>query len=481
MNKDEILTFIKKNIISLICGLMAILSLVAIFYPLGGMQDDLTTQANQHAADYSAITALTKPRKLPMSDPTQTDPGSLVGFPTPQDVKAGEIANKAFSDDSEKIFGYLLKDNQAGHSLLVPDELPKPLSDSTYFNFAKLYKLVLSTDPGVSINSDPDALPPVTADPQLVQYHQLNIQNDVLHGGLPPSIDEIKAKGELLWKNTYEPQLILQNGVPVNAQDLQAKFTADAALLPLRLKADSARKHKIYVEKDAFTISPNILPDRQPQLIDMWYAQMQLWIQQDLASAIAKENHDSHNVLDAPIKRLISLYVPSPQQMYVVPPATTGGGTSGVPSALTEKEAIPPIYSLSPTGRYSNAMYDVIPFRMVIDVDATKVNHVIETISHSQLININVQNEYALSAEAESAKGYLYGAGAAVRLQLDGEIVYLRAWTKPLMPEPVQVVLGLMQPKAGMAPGQMNQPGGGMMMPPGGPGGHGGPMMPPQR
>ena len=458
MNKDAILTFVKKNILSITCGLVAILCVAAIFYPIGGWFSTLQDAANTQSQDFATLNGFIKPRKMPISDPAKADPGDLPGFPTPLYIKAGNDANARWLAYSQEMLKDVKDLNQNGHALLVADELPNPQSESTSFYFAKLYKLVLSTDPTISMAGDAAAKPPVPPDPNLATSQRQNLQNDILHGGLPPTIDEIKDGTASLWKDSYQPLVVEKNGTPVNLVELQTQFQAEAALLPQKMKGEAAKKHKMYVEKDAFTISPTIQPDVKPQPSDMWYAQMQLWIQQDLCTAISEENTSAANVLDAPVKRLLSMAVP-PAPMYVFPPASAGGamggagGTGGVPATINDTQAIPPIFTTSVTGRYSNGMYDVVPFRLTVDMDATKVNEFIEALSHQRLITVTNENIFALDAETESSHGYLYGPVSTVRLQLEGEMLFLRAWTQPLMPDRVQMALGLIATPAGMTPG----------------------------
>jgi hypothetical protein len=472
MNKELILTFIKKNMLILVCGFVAILALVSVFYPLGGMITQLQSDSDSAAGAYGELnTLLTKPHKLPISDPNQADPGTLNGFPNAPTIAMGKEAAAAWSNQSASMLKAVLDENKANHELLVDDAFPMPKFDSTYFAFAKLYKLVLSTDPAISGQGNPALTPPVAPDPQLAAAHLLNIQNDILNGGLPPTLEEIKAASADLWTNVYQPQVITKNGQPVNQVDLQNQFNDDVAKLPLKMKGDAAKKHKIYVENTAFTTTPTILQVDKPQLTDMWYAQMQVWVQKDLALGIKEENAGATSILDAPIKRLLSMQVPT-APMYIFPPPAPGGASpGGVPATAKETDPLPPIYTVSPTGRYSNGMYDVVPFRLVVDVDASKVNQFIETLANHRLITVTNQNLFALDLEAESAKGYLYGPSSTVRLQLEGEVLYMRSWTQPLMPDRVKMALGLMAPPAGMTPASMSPggppPGGQMNFPPG--------------
>jgi hypothetical protein len=480
MNKDAIFAFIKKNIVSLCCGVVAIVAIVLLFYPLGGMVDQLTTDASTRGNNYTTLSGYLKTRKEPVSDPYQADPGELPGqIPNTATIAAGKAAVEAWKHTSEVMLSNASKMNEQGHQMLVPDELPAETHETTPFHFAQVYRLVLSSDPTKTGIGDLTANPPVPPDPTLAEVKALNLTNDILHGGLPPTIEQITKAEQTLLKDVYEPRIITVNGKAMNTVQLTAEYKAETSLLPRKMKAEVARRYKIYVEKDAFAMNPAITTEQRSQIQDIWYAQMQLWMQQDLATAIADANSGSTNILDAMVKRLIMVQVPTPDKMYVIaPPAASangGGGQGNQPAPGTDTTAYPPNYNVSVTGRYSNGMYDVVRFGLVVDVDASRVNQFIEALSAKRFITVTDENEYALDPEAEAERGYLYGSAPVVRLQLGGEMLFLRSWTTSLMPDAVKMYLGIIQPKPGMTPGMPPGPGPGPM---GGMGGMGG--MPPQ-
>jgi len=477
MNKAAVLGFIKKNILSLSSGLVAILCIAATFYPLGGMQDQLKDEAQTAAQDYSTLQALSKPRNLPTTNPTQTDPGKLANFPNLATINWGNDQKAKFAKASQSILQSVQELSAKGHETVVPGAFAPTSPQAVLYAFATTYGLVLTTDPTISGVGDPSASPPLAADPTLHQYNQLNIQNDILHGCLPPTPEDILQAGAKLKVEKYDPMVILKNGVPVNQLELDTQWNTERATLGLKMKRGAALHHKMYVEKDAFTVNTAISPHDPPTLENMWYAQLQVWMQRDLAYAIADENSKSNSILTSPVKRLLQMSVPV-AGLYVVPPPAAGAASpGGIPSAAKDTEAITPNFTVSPFGRYSNGMYDVLAFEMTVDVDASKVNEFIETLSRGRLISVNVQSEFALDSAAESRNGYLYGSSPMVRIVLDGEMLYMRSWTQDLMPEKVKMALGLIP---GGTPGQMptgvpgGMPGGvpgmpgGMGMPPGG-------------
>ncbi len=465
MNKEVIFAFIKKNVLALSCGLVAIIAIVLLFYPLGGMLETLQNDAIDHSNAYQALSAYDKARSFPITDPNQTDPGKLHGFPNTSTIALANEAVKKFAAASDQMLESVSTLNRKGHDPLVPDVLPKNRYDTSPINFGGVYKQVLNTDPAVTGVGDAAATPPISPDPMLANFKALNLRNDVLNGVLPPTPDQINQAAHALWTNSYEPDIITMNGKETNLQDLSSRFAVEAARLPQKLKAEVAKKHKMYVEADAFTVNPVISSTSGSPLNDIWYAQMQLWIQQDLATAIAEANKNATNIFDAEVKRLIAIQVPA-APMYTFPPASAaggmgggmgGGGIANMPATGDDKTAIPPIYTVSATGRYSNGLYDVVRFNLVVDVDSSRVNEFIESLSTGRMITITNQNIFALNADTEAARGYLYGPGTAVRLQLEGEELFMRSWTTKLMPDGIKIALGLLQPKPGMAgPGGMS-------------------------
>jgi hypothetical protein len=475
MNKQAVFAFIRKNLLSLICALVALIALVATFYPIGGWIDDLQSQARDRSQADAALDAFkSKPRKLPLTDMTKpdADPGTLTVFPNSQVVAAGQNINTKIAAESKAILDYVKKLNADGHPQLVPGVLPNQQSQPVLIAFANVYPLVLSPDPSVTGLGD-------KPNPILATYKALNLQNDILKGRLPPLKQEIDEAKNALYTKEFDPQIYFRNGVAVNREEVLQKYNIAAAKLPQQLKYNAAVHQKMYVEPTAFETNQAINPNSTPALAYVWYAQLALWIQQDIARSIAEANASATNVLDAPVKHLIWLRI-DPMPMYTFPPATNGGagpsGASGMPSTATETQPIPLSYTVSPTGRSSNGMYDVVQFHLLIDVDAKRVNDVIQTFSHNRLITIFNQNMWVLDTAREESAGYLYGDGRVVRLRLDGESLFLRSWTTPWMPDAIKIALGLMANpggpqtptggRPGMPPGGFMPPGGPMGIPP---------------
>ena len=449
MNKEKILNFVKTNMLSLICGVVAIVAVAATFYPVGGWLDDLKTRTDQRASIYSSLSSLrTKSRKLPLTDPTQTEQADLKTFPNADAIKAGESVTKAVSKQSNDMVDLVVRLNQQGHDLLVPDALPNPVSDTPRFRFGDLYKLVMSVDPAVSINTDA----------RLKEAKKPNVRNDILRATMPPIETEIAQEKADLYTKSYAPQVITVNGVAVNEAEVTANYNAEAARLPDVMKFERARNFKVYAPIDALTMNPNVIGVAAPNTVDIWYAQQSLWVQQDIAGKVAEINAPAENILTAPIKQLVRLTLST--GLYAFPP----GSSNGVAPAAAAVEGadsgtIAKALALSPTGRVSNAFYDVIPFELVLDVDASKVPDVLVQFTRNKLMDIYNMDVFSVDASAARAQGFIYGPMPVVRIRLSGETLFLRRWTASLMPPAIRAQLGVQAPASpgGATPTAMAQ------------------------
>ena len=482
MDKDAILPFIKKNAFPLCCGAVAIAAIVLLFYPLGGWIEDAQAKAATEAGQYATIAGFTRSRYQPTVDPTKTAKTELAAFPNPAQVKVGQTAIEALTQQSQKAMTDMLRLNdQQVHAVLVPGLLPAPPSDTLKFQFADLYKKSLNPDPTISGLGDAGGVPPpVQADPKdpnrmkvdegLVSVRGRNLYNDILRAAAPADPALIEARKEWLWQDRYFPQVVTVNGVPVNKEAVDLKFAEAARRVPDELDEEIANTRKVYVDHDAFSYYPAFLPTSaaNPNLSDIWYAQLQLWMQTDIAQAIADINDGrapgsapadpaagpatapaaGGGIRRSPVKRILKLEL-VPQTLYRGTAATGGTGTAPPPSG-DETQPITLTYTAAPTGRTSNGMYDVVPFGLLIDVDAAKVNDVLAGLTRDRLIYIDSQSACSFDPGTLAPMGYLYGSRPVVRLTLHGEELFLRSWTKPLMPLLVQQYLGI---AAGGTPG----------------------------
>ena len=84
---------VKRNMYSILCGIVAIIAVVLVFYPLGGGFESLQGKLNESASDCSSINSLLgKEHTAPDVDINNAEQRKLGKFPTPKVIQAGEAA-----------------------------------------------------------------------------------------------------------------------------------------------------------------------------------------------------------------------------------------------------------------------------------------------------------------------------------------------------------------------------------------------------
>lgn len=212
-----------------------------------------------------------------------------------------------------------------------------------------------------------------------------------------------------------------------------------------------------------------------PSPRDLWEGQMGLWIQQDIARAIALTNRvdfTPSNVTNAPIKRLVRIQI-VPGYVGVGPakggvtmegptegrtfgtffdPAATpapvpgAGAARGKPAAAEAKPVND--FVTSPTGRISNPIYDVVHVWVRVVVDAQRLPTFFDNLSQINfmtLLKLQVRDVDEYKAIEDRV---LYGPGDCVEATMLIETIWLRDWTAKLMPPDVRNYLGVPAPNA---------------------------------
>jgi hypothetical protein len=410
---------VKKNILSIISGVIALLALIAWFWPIGGMFATAQTTLNEKTALYSGINSIrNKSRHWPVNGYENDPPIPLKRFPNEQIIKEGENVKKAVHDQADKMLRVTVYgDPQLNiegnvHATLLPDVFPDP--HERRFNFQTAY---------------------------LEMVEKTFKKN--LEAVVPPNDDEIRSRAEKLWKEEYEDKVVTLSGVPQNRAKLEQEWHDAAVKLPEQMRAEAATKHKLYVDANAIPTSKSLtLTQSQPlKNEDLWYAQNMIWVQQDVFDAVIRINSKAANVTESPVKQLIKFEMPDDATQYIQAPSAAA--TAGAPAAATPESLSGKAYTRSPTGRVCNPLYDVIQFSLQINVDARMVPMIISEMERGKLITIYQADAATVDAQSAVDDGYIYGPAPVITLTLKGEELFMRAWTIKMMPEGVKTALGI--------------------------------------
>ncbi len=196
-----------------------------------------------------------------------------------------------------------------------------------------------------------------------------------------------------------------------------------------------------YYDPDTFHVSPLVDDPAAPPPDQMWYAQVGLWVQQDVVKAIATMNRRAAEAVtqgdpcveNVPIKRLVLLRVRGYE---------AGGKTGEIPF-LARGNVTPPAPEASLTGRKCNEQYDVVRFVVVVVIDQRDLLQLIDEICRTNFYDCIDFNYEAVDQQAARAEGYFYGTAPVVKATYEFEGYMLRQIYQPLMPAAVRTLLGI--------------------------------------
>lgn len=396
-------------------------------------------------------------------DPAETIP----------DVTINPAANEAVAHlyeqmgrEYEGIFNMAVQINKTGHELLAEGLFPAPNDPALPIQAQVRYRDAFEA-----------MLRPATQEPTVLP--RLNAGEPVTKERVEREMAQVEAD--------YRGGNSQGGGAASVSDEEQQRMVRDKRARFADLLRERAESIHLYAatnpSSQEFPFNAQALPqDASPELFQLWEGQLELWIQQDIAQAIAQANNTqdpSSSVLDAPVKRLISVSVlpgyvglhntggitikeegrtssTSPGYAQNVggvseypPPA---GGMTGSPD-----ERVSDNFYVGPSGRVSNGLYDVRHARLVIMADVQRLPELFEQISRVNFMTILETRIVDVDEYEELQNNYFYGAGDIAQVELLIETIWLRDWTAKLMPSQVRQYVGI--DPAGSADDQQGGPG----------------------
>ncbi len=416
---------VKKNVVSIIFGVIALVAVVLAFFPMNGKFDETKKQLDDRAKQYSqAEGVLKKSRLLPDVDLISTSGQKpLNEFPSPNITLMAKKFMDQLVSQSRGVLEAAVQINQQESTvglkqllLLTPGSLPEPQNNAD--------------------NSFKKALQPE------MEALRLN----VLQAGNPPTPEEIKKEDDKLLATPRIKRILGADGNAINEQAVTDAYQKDSLELPKKMRAEIANRCRIYVDPEVLSAPKEIISAPQsPSPAVIWYTQAALWVQEDVCRAIAEINSTGQNVQESPVKRLVSLVIPPGPAMYVrADAAAPADGSLAGRGAVAAETGAPAngeparVFTVSPTGRTSNSMYDVISFTIVLHVDQTRIPAILKQLSKDRFITVRNVDLTRLDTAPLLAMGYVYGSSPIAEITVDCEALQMREWTAPLMPRAIK-------------------------------------------
>ncbi len=199
-----------------------------------------------------------------------------------------------------------------------------------------------------------------------------------------------------------------------------------------------------------------------PNEVALWTGQMMLWIQQDIVAAIALANgvgEPGRDVTDSVVKRLLSVRVVpgavgvrnrgglmtrlGESSQFTDAGFTPPAADAPPPTAPSADTRLPDDFSVAPTGRSSNALYDVWHVWVEIVADSQQLPEFFNALSQVNFMTVLTVEASNVNEYDALHQGFVYGQCDTVHLKLLVETIWIRDWTTRLMPATVKQLLGI--------------------------------------
>ena len=163
-----------------------------------------------------------------------------------------------------------------------------------------------------------------------------------------------------------------------------------------------ATKFAVYLDANALTQAPHMNREAEggqaPSAEAMWYAQMNVWVQQDIARAISEMNTfrdrrgsdaaESRRLRVAREAREVDLAGAGFDMYYTAASAAGASGATEDPAAAAAQTKQPKVYNASPTGRACGPMYDVVHSTLTAVVAENAVEDLIRTLQSGRMVTV---------------------------------------------------------------------------------------------
>lgn len=493
MDKDQVIAVLKKNILSILAGVAALLAIGFLFFwvnpQIAQVKQQVLTRANK-ANDINGL--LTKDR--PNIVFTDAEPATLGMFPTSLAIQSGRQTMDDVKAQANTVLEQAVEANR---------RLPLGVTDRTQAD--QLWPLegeqkAVERDRFRQeyiryINADNSRFDPESGD-----YGEGTLQA-MLQATRPPTVQELQTREAGLEAKLKAEVATDAAGNPANPEEFARRLAQERVQDASSLKYRRAQGHRIYIDPNAapgtrggFTVHP-LATTEKPTDVDCFNAQVGLWVQETVAfnlkaandAVLAELPTERQNLLHAPVKHILSISVPltpfgaakaaapaaaaenadaaagaaaqdeggaarrGGSRTPVAPEPPAGGAAETPPPEQAGVELphdpatqIERQFPTSPSGwPLHTAFYDMVRFRVTLRCEAESVPYVLEQLQAGSFLSVLNVDMTAVdpALAAQQGQGYVYGDRPVVQLDLQCELPFMRAWLKDLMPASLRQAL----------------------------------------
>lgn len=432
----KVTTFIKKRWPLIVSVVVILAALPAAWIVSGKLNTKLKTGQEQKAnALITQLDGLRVNYELPA--PVEgMEPVSESGrMPHPKLTEFFREQQRSQNERLAEATGEIIRFNSKGRGPLVEGLFPKQPEDNSEAQLLRLrMQAMLIPNGGRSV------------------YEQLLAD---LNATTPPDSQSVLDQLNDTAARLREREAAQSGAAELDPEELEI-MTRELTAQRVSLYARPAQEHSIYMsleqfpEGTPFRVAPSFPRQASSEAPDhawtfLW--QYDYWLAQDLIGFLKIANTRNNTLLpivDAPIKRVLEINGKPLNIDRLGGRDEFAGGLD--PGPDPSAQVFDPRHFASPSGReadWLNQLYDIRRVKMSLVVDSARIPKILDATAQQNLITVVDLDISPVDVWGDLERGYYYGQDHVVRLDLDLELIYLRAWTAPLMPDIVSQELGL--------------------------------------
>jgi len=424
---NPVIKWIKLNIFIVIFSAIIVAAPVGMWFVGGSMNESVLQEVSRRADRMKELERIQKTSVSIINPVKGNQPIIDTIVVNPRFIEQYSEWANIVGEDAKLVYELAIQYNHKDRGVLLPELFPAPPEDER------------------------ETLP--------FEMHERYIAGieyllDSIEAGNPPSSEEV---GEDL--ESEREQLENRNVADEDGEEKQKWLREKLSETRLSIYADGASSVGVYASLDSFTSLARNQPTGVPLAAECYEWQWQYWIYEDILLALKKANSDSVSVLDAPIKRIVSLeviYNPFAGASASKDSGTGRGGfgrgrgsskkTKAEPSAVpaaNPRVEVKPNYNESFTGRYSNPLYDVRLVTLNLVVETAHIPAVMDALAQRNFITVLKSVIEPVDPFNDLHGGYFYGDEPVSSIELELETIWFRQWMSPFMPDDVKQALGI--------------------------------------
>lgn len=418
MNFKMILDWVRRHVFIVVFVAIIIAAPITGFFIGSSLKSGVQTTLSQKGADLTALNSL-ESSNVTLSIPGR-EPVSVRTTVNRRVIDAYGQVIEALRKDADTIREAALRHNSKDRDVFLTDVFPKPAEARRQVAHERLYPIVVEAF--------------------------RNLLKEV-RAGEPPNAAEVR---EQLTRRSAT--FIAAVGGKKERSELspedQKRHDDDMVKARKGIYAEAARNISFYATPQSIgePAPPRNVPPTGMPLDRMFEWNWNFWITEDVVRALADANAGSENVLTAPVKRILHLYVQpvggGGKSGPAAPQAAAGADAAPAAAPVDPRPEITRQYDHSFTGRRSNALYDVRTVQLEIVAATHELPKIIDALARRNFITVTNVALRPADPFAAAREGFLYGAEPVSEVELTLEIIQLREWTTLRMPDEMKVRIG---------------------------------------